>query len=62
MAHFWSGGHSGPSSVHYRTKRDATRKLLDEENSTRIREWLEEYIEWLSRDIERAEIEEEREL
>ena len=61
LSHFWSGGWSGNLSDRYRQLRETARGWLAEETSLRIREWLEEFIDWLSRDIERAEIEEERE-
>jgi len=62
LSHFRSGGWSGKASERYRRLRDEARAWLDEETSMRVRQWLGEYIECLSIDIERAEIEEEREF
>jgi len=62
MSHFWADGWSGLASDHYRRKRDTARDWLDSESSMRVRQWLQEFIDWLSRDIERSEIEEEREF
>ena len=61
LSHFWAGGWCGNLSDRYRKLRETARGWLAEETSLRIREWLEEFIDWLSSDIERAEIEEERE-
>ena len=38
------------------------RDRLESETSLRVRQWLEEFIDCMSRSIERAEIEEEREF
>ena len=61
LSHFWTGGWCGNLSDRYRILRETAREWLEQETSLRIREWIEEFIDWLSQDIERAEIEEERE-
>ncbi|WP_298869382.1 hypothetical protein [uncultured Gimesia sp.] len=59
-ARFGSRSWCGNASDHYRNLRTQARGwLIDEKNSTVIR-WIEDYIEGLNYDIERAEIEEER--
>jgi hypothetical protein len=60
LAHFHTGGWSGPASEHYRRKRDTARSWLEKENSQKARAWIERYINGLTQEIERAEIEEER--
>src|SRR5205823_4649745 len=60
LCHFWSGGWSGRASNRYRRKRAEAQGWLAGETSARVVSWIQEYIEHLSRDIERAEIEEER--
>ncbi|QDV50457.1 helix-turn-helix domain-containing protein [Gimesia fumaroli] len=62
LAHFWSGGWNGSLSDRYRKLRDNARGWLEGETSLRVRQWLEGFIDGLSSDIERSEIEEEREF
>jgi len=61
-AHFHSRSWSGNASDHHRKLRQQARDwLIDEKNSTVIR-WINDYIDGLDYDIERAEIEEERRI
>jgi hypothetical protein len=60
FSHFLSDAWSGPASGHYRRKRGEARSWLENETSARVIAWVEEYIELLAREIEQAEIEEER--
>jgi hypothetical protein len=60
LAHFHTGGWSGPASEHYRRKRDTAREWLAGESSPRVRVWIERYVEMLTQEIESAEMEEER--
>jgi hypothetical protein len=62
FSHFLSGAWSGPASGHYRHKRAEARSWLENETSARVIAWVEEYIELLAREIEQAEIDEEREF
>tara|TARA_R110000850_G_scaffold32282_14_gene88661 strand:+ start:13775 stop:17713 length:3939 start_codon:yes stop_codon:yes gene_type:complete len=62
LAHFWSGGWRGSLSDRYRSLRDKARGWLEQETSLRVRQWLEGFIDGLSSDIERSEIQEEREF
>jgi hypothetical protein len=62
FSHFLSSTWSGPASGHYRHKRDEARSWLEHETSARVIAWVEEYIELLAREIEQAEIDEEREF
>jgi len=57
---FYSGGWSGNESDYLRKKRDEARSWLKGEKSPYVICWLEEYIDSLSKKIERAEIWEER--
>ena len=59
---FWSGGWCGPRSKHYEQKRRNARQWLLKEQSQNVRNWLQEYIKYLTTDIEQAELEEEREF
>ena len=60
VSHFLSGGYFGSGAEHYRKKRDEGRRWLEVENSMRVRTWIESYIDHLTYDIKREEIEEER--
>ena len=62
MAHFWSGGWSGPESAYRAGKRDKAREWVSEIKSGKILAWLYRYIEYLSDLIAQAEIREEREF
>ncbi len=59
---FNSDGWSGPASEHYRKKRDQARSWLTGETSPYVIEWIEEYIDELTSQIEYEEISEEREF
>jgi hypothetical protein len=61
-ARFHSRGWCGSASDHYRSLRDEARTWLIDETSSTVRHWIENYIDSLSYDIERSEIEEERRL
>lgn len=58
--HFWTGGWSGPESVYLMRKRDKARKWVSEISSDNIQAWLSMYIDYLTKRIVAAEIEEER--
>jgi transcriptional regulator with XRE-family HTH domain len=57
---FHSRGWCGPASDHYRSLRNQAHGWLAGERNQTVTRWIEEYIDQLSADIERAEIEEER--
>lgn len=57
---FRSRGWCGPASDHYRKLRETAREWLAKETNQTVVRWVEDYIDGLGRDIERAEIEEER--
>jgi len=59
---FYYGSYSGPSSAYHRRKRDQARTWFEGETSQTIINWLEEYIDVLSKQIESDEIREERGL
>jgi len=58
---FGHGGGWGPISEHYRKKQTQARQWLQEASSPHVQQWLEDYISSLQHNIERHEIEEERE-
>lgn len=60
FSNYHTDGWSGPASEHYRKRRDQARSWLAGETSQYVIEWLEEYIDRLTTQIEREEIEEER--
>jgi hypothetical protein len=60
--HFHSRSWMGPASDFYRSLREAAREWLDGERHRNVVRWVENYIDELSRDIQRAEIQEERGL
>ncbi len=59
-ATFKSGGWSGPTSIHLKRKRDKFRRWLGAGFELEVIQWIEHEIEYLDRDIEREEINEER--
>ena len=59
-AHFVSRGYGGNASDHYRKLREAAREWLKDGKNGTVVGWIEEYIDGLSYEIERAEIDEER--
>lgn len=61
FSNFWCGGWCGSESAYYRRKRDSARAWLNGENSFRVRKWIEDYIDLLSKEIVEAEVMEERE-
>lgn len=61
-ARFHSRGWCGNASDHYRKLRGQARQWLTDENNNTVKRWVEDYIDGLNYDIERAEIEEERRL
>lgn len=58
---FHSGCRSGPRSQHLRTMRDRFRNWLGKDFDVQVRSWIDEEIVYLDREIEAAEISEERE-
>lgn len=58
---FHSGGWTGPRSKHLRARRDRLRAWLSKNFDVNVMSWLEEEIVQLDREIETAEISEERE-
>ena len=59
-ANFHSGGWSGPTSAYLKRKREKFRRWLAAGFAHEITRWIESEIEYLDRNIEQAEIEEER--
>ena len=59
-ATFHSGGWTGPTSAYLKRKREKFRRWLAAGFEIEITQWIESEIEYLDRDIEREEINEER--
>lgn len=59
-ATFHSGGWSGPTSAYLKRKRDKFRQWLAAGFEVEITQWIESEIEYLDRNIEQEEIDEER--
>jgi len=62
IGHFWSGGWMGPESAYRAGQRNKARQWISETRSGKVLAWLYRYIEALNRDIEAAELREEREF
>jgi hypothetical protein len=62
IGHFWSGGWTGPESAYRAGQRNKARQWISETKSGKVLAWLYRYIEALNRDIEAAELREEREF
>lgn len=59
-ANFWSEGWSGPDSLHYMGRIAALEHFNKGECNSRVHTWVEDYINSLRKDVERAQVEEER--
>lgn len=59
-ANYWSGSWSGPESLHYENMKSSLEKYKVTENNQNVLKWIDEFIESLEKDIERARNEEER--
>jgi hypothetical protein len=59
-ASFHSGGWSGPTSAYLKRKRDKFRRWLAAGFEIEVTQWIESEIEYLDRNIEQEEIDEER--
>jgi len=59
-ANYSSEGWTGPVSTHYMNKKRELLEFKKNETNENVIKWIEEYIEILERDIERAKMEEER--
>lgn len=58
---FWSGSWMGPRSAHHEMQREQARRWLSATSSPRVKKFLVEFIDSLTRNIEQARSEEERE-
>jgi len=58
--HFHARGWCGSASAYYRKLREQAREWLAGEKNQTVVRWIENYIDGLGYDIQRAEIEEER--
>lgn len=62
IENFFSGSWSGSESGYFQEKMKIAQEWLKNENSQRIKNWIEKYIDILSHQMERSLIHEEREL
>lgn len=60
IAHFLTGGWTGPESIHFSKKRDEAREWISAARSGKALSWLYRYIDYLNERVEQAELEEER--
>ena len=56
------GGYAGERSLHLEEKRERLLRIKADEENKNVKQRLDEYIEELAEDIERARIDEEREF
>jgi hypothetical protein len=61
MANFSTEGWSGPESLHYEAKKQELLNFRKDETDPNVTRWIDDYVVGLDRQIERAQIEEERE-
>ncbi len=59
-ANFGSGSWSGSASQYFNRKKENAVGFRKDETNPNVLKWLDEYIEWLERDIQRENIREER--
>jgi hypothetical protein len=59
-SNFWSGGWTGPASLHYQHKKDELLKFRRRERDHNVRHWIDEFVSELEQDIEDARLREER--
>lgn len=62
FVHFHMGSWTGPESAYLSKIRDSARKWISEIQSTKIQLWLGKFIDYLSNQIEVAQIREERQF
>lgn len=60
IANFSTEGWSGPASLHYQERKQQLFDFKKEEDNENVKRWIDEYVSLLNRDIERTQIEEER--
>ena len=61
MANFSTGGWRGPESLHLQRKKQGLLDFREEETVEVVKEWIDEYVENLDKESDRAKIREERE-
>jgi hypothetical protein len=60
-ANFWTGGWTGPASLHYQGKKQQLLDFRMGETDKNVLGWIDEYIKSLDKQIEMSKAEEERE-
>ena len=60
MANFSSEGWTGPQSVHYQNKKQWLLDFRKDEGNENVKRWIDEYVDIIDKDIERARFREER--
>ena len=61
MGNFSTEGWSGPASLHYQNKKQQLLDFRKDEDNHDVKRWIDEYVASLDRQIERENIDEERE-
>jgi hypothetical protein len=59
-SNYLTEGWTGPASIHYMTKKKALLDFKKDEKDENVIKWIDEYLEILEQDIERAKIAEEK--
>ena len=59
-SNYLTEGWSGPTSLHYQEKQQKLLHIKDGEDNENVKRWIDEFVEGLEQEIERAKIEEER--
>lgn len=59
QSNFWSGGFSGPGSLHYQKKVDMLKAFKEEESDPNVLLWLDEFIASLEQFVESEKMDEE---
>jgi hypothetical protein len=60
-ANFWTGGWTGPASLHYESKKQKLLDFREGETDKNVLEWIDGFIRSLDKQIEMSKAEEERE-
>ena len=50
---------NGPASLHYKNKQQKLLHIKDGEDNENVKRWIDEFVEGLEQEIERAKIDEE---
>ena len=62
MANYLTGVWSGPASSRYETKKQQLLRIKHSEDNKSIKLWIDDFVDGLEKEIERAKVDEEREF